>query len=74
MNPGHAVTVENTTGQAATDVSIVQQLSPEVHLASVTPADRCFESAKTVYCNFPSVATSGSVQAVVEVTVNNAPQ
>jgi uncharacterized repeat protein (TIGR01451 family) len=70
----YAVTVENTTGQAATDVSVVQQLSPEVHVASVTPAERCFESAKTVYCNFPSVAASGSVQVVVEVNVNNAPQ
>jgi uncharacterized repeat protein (TIGR01451 family) len=70
----YTVTVANNTGQAATDVSIVQQLSPEVHLASVTPADRCFESAKTVYCNFPSVAASDSVDAVVEVQVNNAPQ
>ena len=70
----YAVTVENATGQVATDVSVVQQLSPEVHLASVTPAERCFESAKTVYCNFPSVAAGGSVQAVVEVTVNGAPQ
>jgi len=73
-NLTYAVTVENTTGQAATDVSIVQPLSPEVHLASVAPADRCFESAKTVYCNFSSVAASGSVQAVVEVTVNGAPR
>jgi len=40
----------------------------------VAPADRCFESAKTVYCNFSSVAASGSVQAVVEVTVNGAPR
>lgn len=70
----YTVTVANTTAQAATDVSLVQQLSPEVHLSSVTPADRCFESAKTVYCNFPSVAASGSVEAVVEVTVHSAPQ
>jgi uncharacterized repeat protein (TIGR01451 family) len=68
------VTVENVGTTAASNVALVQALSPEVTFQTVTPADRCFESAKTVYCNFPSVGAGQSVQSTIVVNVNKVAQ